>query len=203
MKNDSDELLADLAIQGDKDAFTVLVHRHIDSLYGYAMRLTRSGSSADDLVQDTWLAAWRAMQGFNPNKATLSTWLHRILHNKYIDGMRKSKLTYDSDKLATLRDPYDAEQAQTNTEHHERLETLISKLPQNQKAAVALTYAQGFSNAEVAHILGLRLRAVESLLARARKSLVANFAALGQQTTSVETSTIQTPRSNHPHEERI
>ena len=164
-----------LAKQSDREAFTLLVGRHINPLYGYALRLAGAAAPAEDLVQETWLAAWHHAASFNPRKASVSTWLHRILHNKFIDTTRKTHLFADESVLASIADPYDAEHNQAQKQQVTKLNNLIDRLPTNQKAAIVLTYMQTFSNQEVAHILGLGLRAAESLLARARKNLKQGF----------------------------
>ena len=163
------------AKKGDREAFTLLVNRHIDRLYGYALSLTQAATTAEDLVQETWLAAWQRAASFNPRKASVGTWLHRILHNKFIDMARKPQLLRQEGAVAAIADAYDAEQNHAQMQQMAKLNSLIHNLPTNQKAAIVLTYTQGFSNREVAHILGLGLRAAESLLARARNTLKQGF----------------------------
>ena len=157
--------------QGDQAAFGILVRRHVDALYTYANRLVRSASQAEDLVQEAWLAAWQHAHRFNPRKAKLTTWLHRILHNKFIDVIRKNQIIYDDDVVAAAASPYNADDVQENRQEIALLNELITQLPQDQKSAITLTHVQGFSNREVAQILSMKLRAAESLLARARRNL--------------------------------
>jgi len=157
--------------QGDEAAFAQLMHRHIDSLYSYAQRLLRSSSGADDLVQETWLAVWRRANTFKPNQVKLTTWLHRILHNKYIDGMRRNRLILDeavvNQQAADEHPPAEVERAQ----QLEQLQTQIALLPDNQKVAILLSHQQAMSNQQIATVMGQSVRAVESLLARARRTL--------------------------------
>ena len=171
MSEASDEMLMRRVCDGDKEAFAVLVRRHIDALYGYALRLTMSAGNAEDLVQETWLAAWQNAGRYRADKAGLPTWLHRILHNKFVDGTRKRQPVYDQQVIDTLSN--DAAFADTpgDPEVLPRLNRLINSLPENQKAALTLAHIQGFSNKEVAHILGISVRATESILSRARRAL--------------------------------
>ncbi len=167
--------------RGDKDAFGILVHRHVDRLYRYALRLTATPANAEDLVQETWLAVWQNARRYRADKASLPTWIHRVLHNKFIDGRRKQQS--EQAALPSAQAPPDqtmtaAEQSKAlggSTEQDpqllSRLHRLISALPENQRAALALAHLQGFSNKEVAHILGVSVRAAESMLARARRTL--------------------------------
>ena len=162
------------AQRGDQEAFAVLVHRHVDALYRYALRLTQLSSSAEDLVQDTWLAAWANAGRYKPRKAKVTTWLHTILHNKFIDTQRKKETqNVQQDKLdmaqesngAALDAPY------LNDAHLMTINQLLNKLPVNQRSAIVLSHLQGFSNREVANIMGISVRALESLLVRARAAL--------------------------------
>ncbi len=164
------------AIQrGNREAFSLLVSRHLDALYNYALRLSRDRPAAEDLVQDTWLAVWQKARSYNPRKARVTTWLHRILHNRHVDTVRRTRpeLLADGDEadieaLAAAAD--DADDQQTHS--HEQLDKLINTLPFEQKSALTLSYLQGFSNREVGAIMGIGTRAVESLLARARRNLI-------------------------------
>lgn len=157
--------------QGDQAAFTQLVHRHVDALYNYALRLSRSPSSAEDLVQESWLAAWSNATSFDADKAKLTTWLHRILHNKFIDTGRKQRETLDSGSVDSALSTDNIDQGVAQGEQLERLDRLINQLPQEQKAALVLRHMQGFGNNDISQIMGTSVRAVESLLARARRRL--------------------------------
>ncbi len=130
-----------------------------------------SSANAEDLVQDTWLAAWQNAKRYQAHKAGLATWLHRILHNKFIDTTRKRQPEYDQQAVDSLMNEVVVGQGEDNPDALGRLNTLISQLPENQKAALSLAHLQGFSNKDVAHILGISVRATESILARARRTL--------------------------------
>jgi len=160
---------------GDESAMAILIGRHIDALYRYASRLTSSPASAEDLVQDTWLAVWQKASSFKPTQAKLTTWLHRVLYNKYVDQVRKDKLlTFKPDSETEAVNP------QTDADIDGRraqiwLDTKLSELPSTQRSAVVLAYGQGFGNKDIARIMGISVRAVESLLARARRSLKQDY----------------------------
>ena len=175
------------AQRGDQEAFAVLVHRHVDALYRYALRLTQLSSSAEDLVQDTWLAAWANAGRYKPRKTKVTTWLHTILQNKFIDTQRKKETqNVQQDKLdmaqesnsAALDAPY------LNDAHLMTINQLLNKLPVNQRSAIVLSHLQGFSNREVANIMGISVRALESLLVRARTALKQQY----DETPSIQTA---------------
>jgi len=159
------------AQRGDKDSFSTLIRRHLDALFTYAMRLTHSTVSAEDLVQETCLAAWQHAARYRPSKAKVTTWLHKILHNKFIDGVRKAAPEYDENVVATALAHGSTDEEVMHMQAQDRLLKLIGNLPVNQKSAILLTYMQGFSNREVAQIMNISTRALESLLARARNGL--------------------------------
>lgn len=152
--------------QGDQAAFEQLLERHIDALFRYALRLCRSQQTAEDLVQETWLTVWVKAEKFKPRKARVTTWVHRILYNKFIDQSRRAKKAeaIESDPISSLTSP-------EITPDKRWLHQQLMALPEPQRAAIVLAHAQGFNNKDIAHILGSTVRAVESLLARARRSL--------------------------------
>lgn len=166
---------------GDPDAFSQLMHRLLPQIEQYVYRLTRSREVTDDVVQETFLRLWHNNASFDPAKAKLSTWLHRIAHNLCIDHHHKFA------RFAPLDDEWEwREQSDTNpnpssstdpdtqllkANQHQALGLALARLPERQRSALVLAYYQGFSNQEVAGILDLSVQAVESLLARARKNL--------------------------------
>ena len=173
-----------LAVQkGDRSAFDVLVRRHINALHGYAFRLSRNPASADDLVQDTWLNVWQKAASYKPGKVQLTTWLHRIVHNKFVDEARKSRPTASENEFLAITDGHDLEREYATQQTWSEVDALLSQLPHNQRAAIVLTHVQGFSNQETAEIMNSSVRAVESLLARARRALRASQVAQEREAT--------------------
>ena len=173
---DDDQLLLAVA-SGDEKAYAALVHRHADRIYGYLLRLTRSAQDAEDLLQDTFFRVWRRARSYQPNRVQASTWIARIAHNACIDSFRKLRSS-DGVALDTLDTAMpeqltsvELETAQIASDALTNVEIQIGRLPENQRAALVLCQLQGFSNADAAHILGIKVRALESLLARARRTL--------------------------------
>lgn len=176
----------------DQDALAELMRRHAVPMLQYAQRLSGDAAAAQDLAQDTWLKAWQQADRYQAGKAQVSTWLYRILHNRFIDTQRKDKrLLWFGLKLpegdtnparpgatpSAASDPVSAEGAQDTGPivEKEQLNTALSsglsELPPNQRAALLLKHGRGLSNPEVAQIIGVSVRAVESLQARAKKTL--------------------------------
>jgi RNA polymerase sigma-70 factor (ECF subfamily) len=168
---DQDAALMAAIAEGDHDAFDVLVRRHLDSIHGYLYRLTGSPTDAEDLAQDTFIRVWQKAGSYQPGRAKLTTWLHTIAHRRTMDVFRKRRELPFPDGLE-LPDPEADPSADYEAgENRLRLAKALSALPEGQRAAILLCQMQGFSNAQAAEILGLQVRALESLLARARRAL--------------------------------
>jgi len=173
---DDDQLLIAIA-GGDENAYAAIVHRHADRIYGYLLRLTRSRQDAEDLLQETFFRVWRRARTYQPNRVKASTWIQRIAHNACIDSFRRQRpvSSIAPEALETVTpEPLmgsDLESAHIASETLSHIETQIGRLPENQRAALVLCQLQGFSNSEASVILDIKVRALESLLARARRTL--------------------------------
>lgn len=182
--------------QGDQAAFAQLVHRHVDTLYSYALRLSKASANAEDLVQESWLSAWSNASSFDPAKAKLTTWLHRILHNRFIDGVRKKAEVFDPEAIDAATAEGSLSESVVLEERLSALNKMINQLPAQQKAALVLRHFQGFGNDDISHIMGVSVRAVESLLARARRTLRNQE----HQTQVADANTESTHDGNNLHE---
>ena len=159
-----------LAIQNNNElAYADLVRRHVDKVYGYMLKLTSNPEDAEDLVQETFLRVWNKSTTYKLGRVRFTSWLFTIAHNKFIDLYRKNKdrtEIYDEQMLAgNIEDLHQQE------EKAQALSVGLGILPENQRVAILLSHNQGFTNAEIATILGSSVRAVESMLSRGRKTL--------------------------------
>lgn len=157
---------------GDRAAFDCLLGRHLDSVYGYIYRLTGSATDAQDLVQETFLRVWQKAGSYRARKGAFATWLFRIARNLCIDQSRRRRPLPDSQAIQSAADPApNAETSLARARQLAALQAALDKLPEAQRSALLLCQVQGFSNREAASILGVSVRALESLLARARRGL--------------------------------
>ncbi len=160
-----------IAIQKSNSlAYAELVTRYIDKLYGYLLRLTSNPADAEDLVQETFLQVWNKSTTYKIGRVRFSTWLFTIGHNKFVDQYRKNR-GHSEDYHEQLFTDESMEELHQQVQWVEQLTQALNKLPENQRCAILLAHNQGFSNLEVATILGLSVRAVESILSRGRKTL--------------------------------
>lgn len=174
MEASDDELMARVA-QRDQAAFSRLSSRHLASIHRYLVRLTGSRADADELSQETFLRVWQRADGYRAGTVRFSTWLHRVAHNLAVDELRRRRgesLDADDEAAQGYIDPAAGpEQQHARARASERLEQAVRALPATQRAALMLCQVQGFSNQEAAEIMGMGIRAIESLIARARRSL--------------------------------
>ena len=161
-----------LVQRGDRGAFECLLGRHLDSVYAYIYRLTGSAPDAQDLVQETFLRVWQKAHSYRARQGAFSTWLFRLARNLCIDRSRRRRPQPDSQAVESAADPApNAEASLLRARQLAALQAALDELPEAQRSALLLCQVQGFSNREAASILGVSVRALESLLARARRRL--------------------------------
>lgn len=151
--------------RGDADAFQILLHRYLPVIQNYAARMLGNSADAADIAQEVFIRFWQKSESFDNNRAKLSTWLHQIAHNLCIDHFRRNARFASSDEL-----PEEAMEDQKD-ETHQHIKAAIAQLPERQRSALLFCHYQGLSNKQAAEILEVSVDALESLLARARKSL--------------------------------
>lgn len=158
---------------GDREAFSLAVMRFARSLANYAYRMLGNEAEAEDVTQEAMFRLWTQAERWDPARASLSTWLHRITHNLCIDLIRKNRLLtgQDDERLDDESNAAGHEEAFDQGAMSDRLHAAIATLPERQRSALVLTHFQGLSNRDVAIILDISVGALESLLARARRQL--------------------------------
>jgi RNA polymerase sigma-70 factor (ECF subfamily) len=166
MQLDEARLVA-LVCKGDQCAYSELVLRHLPAIEVYAKRIVSDDSLAQDIAQDVMVVLWQRSGDFNPTTARLTTWLHRIAHNRCIDIMRKRQREVSWDASES---EHRLMESGTATDQ-QPIDVALTRLPESQRTALVLTYYQNLLNREVAEIMNLSVRAVESLLVRARGNL--------------------------------
>jgi RNA polymerase sigma factor (sigma-70 family) len=155
---------------------------HIDSMYNFAFRLTNDEDDANDLVQDTYLKAFRFINSFSQG-TNAKAWLFRILKNSFINDFRKkskepAKVDYQ-DVETTYNSEEDAETNQTVDLRVESVQDLIgdeianalNALPVDFRTVIILCDVEGFTYEEMAKILDIPIGTVRSRLHRARMLL--------------------------------
>lgn len=169
----ADEELMIRIIGADHEAFSELVGRHTKMFYAAAYRMCANQNDAEDIVQDAFLKLWQRPEAWQPDRAAkFTTWFYRVVTNLSIDHMRKAKKTQNtkgSDHLERIKDSGSNQQELLERhEQHDNLERAIQALPERQKVALNLCFYEGLSNKEAAEIMEIGVKALESLLIRAK-----------------------------------
>jgi RNA polymerase sigma-70 factor, ECF subfamily len=168
----TDEELMGLIRSGDRNAFSELVMRHTNRYYSLAYRMLSSREEAEDIVQESLLSLWTNPDGWDSNRqAKFTTWFYRVVTNACIDRKRKNT-------PLQLEDGFDPPDESGGTEEmlelkrkKENIDACIGELPESQRTALTLCFYEGVSNREAAEIMGVSVKALESLLMRAKASL--------------------------------
>lgn len=173
----SEESLIRAAALGDRHAFDDLVRRHLGPLLRYATRLTDSVPTAEDITQETFLAAWRGLPRF-AFESSFRTWLFTIASRKTIDQRRRQSaipVTDDSLERTDQRTPGPYAQ----TVGHSLLEALqfeLGQLNYHSRASWWLREVEGLSHEEIAVALSITRGSVRGHLQRARSQLAQRLA---------------------------
>jgi RNA polymerase sigma-70 factor, ECF subfamily len=170
----SDETDADLARRaaaGDGDAFGVLVERYGQSARRVARAVLGPGDDADDAAQDGYIAAWRAIGRFDPERS-FRPWLMRIVANASLDLLRRRKVRRATMVPETVESPgVSPDRAAESALVRDRLKEALVQLPERQRIAVVLFDAEGYGHADIAEILGVPEGTVRSYVFHARRAL--------------------------------
>jgi len=164
---------------GDAQALGVVAERYTPMLFAVGWRMLTDAAEAEDVVQETITRAWVNAASWTPVGGGLGAWLRRIATNLCLD--RKRRRAFVSDEAVPERaDESPAADALIDAERRRQaVATAMQALPERQRAVIVLTYYEGVSNAEAAATLGLGVKALESLLVRARQGLSRNLMAQG------------------------
>src|ERR1700719_2329483 len=169
----------------DQATFADQAMQYMPSLYSAALRMTRNPSDAEDLVQETYLKAYRGFGGFQEG-TNLKAWLYKILTNTFINSYRAKKRRPEQSELDDVEDLYlyrrlggveaaaagrSAEEEVLDHFTESDVKTALESLPEQFRMAVLLADVEGFSYKEIAEILGVPVGTVMSRLHRGRRAL--------------------------------
>ncbi|HWK38016.1 MAG TPA: sigma-70 family RNA polymerase sigma factor [Hyphomicrobium sp.] len=170
-----DAALVAAAAKGDADAFRTLVDRHLSSVLAVARRMLRDDAEAEDVAQETLLRLWRSADSLDVSALGLRPWLRRVVSNLCVDRMRSGKRLTVVEELPERAEPATQHTSLEAQDASRRVDIALKALPDRQRTALTLFHYEGLSQVEVGQIMGISDEAVESLLARARRSLKASL----------------------------
>ncbi len=167
------------ARRGDQTAFSRLMEPYRRELVAYCYRMAGSLSEAEDLAQEAFIRAYRALDGFE-GRAAPRAWLYRIAHNLCLNHVQRRPPAWASlDDVADTQISGTAPDVETTGLEREEVRlgfvALVQSLPPRQRAALVLRDVLGWSAEEAARILETTVPAVKNALARARQTLAAHM----------------------------
>ncbi|MEO0411483.1 MAG: sigma-70 family RNA polymerase sigma factor [Pseudomonadota bacterium] len=166
-----DEALAEQVQSGDQAAFAALAHRYGPKLAAFAGKVLLDQTIGEDVVQDAFLKFWQQPGRYDPAKAGFSTWMHKVVFNRCLDHKRRRGFAPLEDAPQQIDMAALAPDVMAANERDRAVQAAINTLPERQRAALLLCHIDGVSNQDAADILDVKLKALESLLSRARASL--------------------------------
>ena len=158
------------AAAGDARAVQTLVNAHMPRVYALARRTLSQDQEAEDVTQEAFLRAWKALPDWEP-RAKFSTWLHRVTLNLCRDRLRKKRETIMDEPPDVVDTALRPDQQLARQQTETALQLAINQLPERQREAITLCSLQELSNIEAAEIMDISVEAMESLLSRARRGL--------------------------------
>jgi RNA polymerase sigma-70 factor, ECF subfamily len=177
-----DRAAVDRVRAGDKDAFRVLVERHSRDIFRLGFRLMGSEQEAEEVVQDTFLKAYRSLGRFE-SRASFGTWVYRIAMNDCYDRLarRKKEMSLDSNPIGEDDDPPPAEMVAAtdpsperqllSAEVSSRVRKVMSELTPNERTAFVMRHFEGKSVNEIARVLDVQVGAAKNSIFRAVQKL--------------------------------
>jgi RNA polymerase sigma-70 factor (ECF subfamily) len=165
------------ARQGDSEAFRLLVDRHSRTVFRLAYRMTGNEHDADDVVQETFLRAYRQLDGFE-SRANFGTWLHRITVNCALDLLRvrsRQDKYYGGDpgdeEMNVAGDAPQPDRLLLSAEMQAKVGEAMQRLSSNERTAFVLRHFEGMPVEEIGRTLGIQVNATKNTIFRAVKKL--------------------------------
>ena len=169
---DSNQLINAIT-KGDQKAFAQLYQLFSEKVYNTALSYTQNKTDAEEITQEVFILIFRKANQFKGD-STISTWIYRITVNVSLNYLKAQKRRSISPWKKERDDASDFNHPGVlleNKENASELFRIIKQLPENQKTAIILSFIEDLPRQEVADVMELSLKAVESLLQRAKKNL--------------------------------
>jgi RNA polymerase sigma-70 factor (ECF subfamily) len=162
--------LVDKAAGGNFEAFGKLYGIYLDPIYRYIFYQVRDRMTAEDITEEVFVKAWKAIKSCKGKGSTFSAWLYRIAHNHLMNTLRNTN-KYVSMDVSGMTEVCDPEQDLESILDEEELSDLLANLPDSQRQVVVLKFVEGMDNREIGKIMRKSEGAVRILQMRALTKL--------------------------------
>lgn len=160
-------LMARVAQERDREAFTILFDHFAPRIEAHLQRLGLDAAQAEEIAQDVMITLWRKASLFDPSKSALSTWLYRIARNRRIDLTRRDRTDYvdpQSPAILEIAAEGQIDQVFDGQQRDDIVRGLVTELPPEQQSLVKLAFYEGLSHSQIAESTGIPLGTVKSRL---------------------------------------
>jgi RNA polymerase sigma-70 factor (ECF subfamily) len=176
----NDEEIVLSVLNGHTQDYEVLVNRYKDKIYNLAYQFTCNRSDSEDLAQEIFIHVFSKLSSFK-HQSSFSTWIHRITINKCNDWYRKNKnrvkqISLEDNPLSpnkheTKDHTYNPEQRLLKMERQRLVSAMVMELPEKYRTAIIMYHYQQLSAKEIAHILNIPKKTVDTRIYRGKKLL--------------------------------
>lgn len=162
-------------LNGDTNAYAVLVDRYKDMIYTLAYRMVKNKEEAEEIAQDTFIKAYKSLDKFKGD-SKFSTWIYKVAYRTSLDRIKKLKRKYDEVAIDDvnynqIKEIDNALDKITTEERNLAIKNCIDKLPANDSFILTLYYYEEMSLEEIAKATGMKSNNVKVKLHRSRKKL--------------------------------
>jgi len=161
----TDRALSDRLAKGDKQALAAIYAAHGSVVFAVALRLLRDRAEAEELVQETFLEAWRRAAQYQPERANVAAWLVTIAKSRAIDRLRSrstAQRTLDVERREVSFGARSPDEAVDGARTRAVVREKVAQLPPEQRALLELAWDEGLSQSEIAAKTGLPLGTVKT-----------------------------------------
>ena len=171
---ETDEELMGRVARGDTRAFEAIYDRQHRHAYGLARRIMGPADGAEEATQEAFISLWRGAANFDPERASLRTWLLTLVRNRSIDALRRRRARpahdqgVSQDVVEKIEAPERTEEQVLATQENDQARRYLAELPPEQREVIGLAYFAGYTQTEIAAKVGIPLGTVKG---RARLGL--------------------------------
>ncbi len=171
-----DQTYIDKTLNGDANAFAYLIEKYKVMVLSLAMKMLKNKEEAEEIAQDTFIKAYKALQKFN-GESKFSTWLYKIAYRNCLDSLKKITKNYNTETIDEVNSNKIQETSNVleSIERKERSEVMkkcMHKLPEEERSILWFFYFDELSLNEITEVTGLSTANVKVKLHRARKRLL-------------------------------
>lgn len=172
MIDKTDEQLMVLIANANQEAYSILLRRFLPLAVSYTHKILNNNSLEDEIIQDTFLRLWKYAKKYKSSSGSVKSWFYKILSNSCKTFLKTNKHHQNIDEILYLEDKNtNLESSLIDKQEKKILRKRIFGLHLREQQAVILNYFEGYSNKETALAMGTTIKAIETLLVRARRKL--------------------------------